>query len=225
MPTVEQACGAASGEAGVAVSAAERWSAVAAVASGVAAIAALIVTLQERDTPYKTALYSARWGAIADYSKASANLSTVLARTTILVPATVGDPHLLAAMSDREMLNAAKAARPAIDAWGEYIAASSAAGAPWSIQVNQRMAEAEGAGRAAYECYRRLGAYVEGEALPPDWLKALRGMAAGPCKNNREPDREAAFDTKAELVLRAMTDELRLDDDQFVPGAAHNEMD
>lgn len=207
------------------MNAAEKWSAVAAVASAVAAGAAVYVTLQERDTPYKTALYTARWDAISEYAKASANLSTTLALTTNAVPIAVGNPKLLAGMSEAQLLAAGKAARPAVSAWGDYIAASSSAGALWSKHVNDKMDEAEAAGRSAYECYRRLGAYIEGEALPSDYRSELIKMAAGPCNNNRASDHEDAFDAKAEMVLRAMTDELRLDDDQFVPGVAHNEMD
>lgn len=98
---------------------AEKSSAVAAVASALAALVALVITLQERHTPYKTALYSERWKAIEEYAQASANLSTALHQAAIAVPAEVGNPETLSKMSDAQLLAAAKGARPAITAWGQ----------------------------------------------------------------------------------------------------------
>lgn len=206
---------------------AEKWSAVAGVGSAVAAAFALIITLQERHTPYKTALYSARWNAIEAYARASANLSTALNLVAIQVPDEVGDPATLAKMSDDQMLAAAKVARPAITAWGDYIAESSAAGAPWSVKTHDAIDKAEADGRRAYECYRWIGAHIRGDPLPPWWLDYVRKMAAQPCqgfKNNNKSS-EADFDKSARDVLRAMTDELREDNDQFVPGGMHNSFD
>ena len=207
------------------MSSTERWSAVAAVASAVAAGLALIITLQERDTPYKTALYTARWQAIEDYAQASADLTTALNLAAIAVPPKASEPDALARMTDAELRQAAKAARPVIEAWGDFVARSSGAGAPWSIKVQDAIAKAEASGRNVYECYRRLGAYVEGETAPPGWWDHLRKIAREPCTHFKNKAGEAIFDRNAEMVLRAMTDELRQDDDQFVPGAGHNQMD
>ena len=162
---------------------AKSWSAVAGISSAAAAVFALIITLQERHTPYKTALYSARWSTIEEYARASANLSTALNLAAIAVPDEVGSPVTLAKMSDKQMLAAAKAARPAITAWGEYIAASSSTGAPWSIPTNRVMSRAESDGRRAYECYRQIEAKVEGDVIPPGWSDLFKKTAAAPCKN------------------------------------------
>lgn len=204
---------------------AEQWSALAALFSALAAGLALWVTLEERHTPYKTALYSARRTAIEDYARASANLSTALNLAAIAVPAKAGDPQTLAEMSDAELQSAAKAARPAIAAWGAYIADSSASEAPWSTNTHDAVDRAEASGRSAYECYRRLGAYVGGEAIPPGWWSELRQLAAEPCRGFRSKKREAQFDLDARNVLRAMTDELRQNSEEFVPGVEHNAMD
>lgn len=207
------------------MSAAEKWSAVAAIASAGAAFFALVITLQERDTPYKTALYTARWQAIENYAQASADLSTALHLAAVAVPPRASEPNTLMKMSDAELRQAARAARPAIEAWGDFIARSSGAGAPWSMKVQDAIAKAEASGKNVYECYRRLGAYVDGEPTPPGWWDHVRKIAPEPCTHFRDKERDAAFDRNAELVLRAMTDELRLDDDQFVPGASYNQID
>lgn len=204
---------------------AEHWAAVSAAASAVAALAAVTISIEERPTPYLAALYTARWSAIEEYARASANLSTALSLAAIRTPASAEDPESLSKMSDAELLAAARAARPAIAAWGEYIAASSSSEAPWSTKVHLAVSQAEGAGRNAYECYRLLGGYVDGDAIPPGWWKYLRSIAAKPCMNFRAKDRENNFDLTARLVLRAMTDELRTPSQQFVPGVQHNEMD
>lgn len=70
-------------------------SAVAGIGSAIAAFQAVQLASQERDTPYKTALYAARWEAIQEYARASANLSTALNLAAIAVPVEAERPQTL----------------------------------------------------------------------------------------------------------------------------------
>lgn len=196
-----------------------------AAASAAAADASALQAAAARVVPFEQAIYAARLAAIAEYARSSANLSSVLGRTAILVPIEAESPTTLRKMSDAELLKAAQVARPAIRAWQEYIASSSAVAAPWSTRIDEATQRAEQSGRRAYECFRWLGAYVDGEPIPADWWNRIRNEGAEYCDGFKHQVNERKFDFDARLVLRAMTDELREGDQQFVPGRPHPFMD
>lgn len=193
--------------------------------SFLAADAASTQVKMAKVTPFQAALYAARLSAIQEYARASADLSTALHLAIIRVPDTLEHPHTLQAMTDQELMKAAIAARPMIEAWGKYIAASSYVMAPFSLTVNAATDKAESSGRIAYECFRWVGMYIPGDNMPDGWWDRIRTDAAKYCRGFKDPNRESAFDIDARKVLRVMTDELRAGDEQFVPGKPHKMFD
>lgn len=202
-----------------------RAATIAALFSAVAAMGSLAVAFQERPTPFRSALYSARWQALSEYSEAAARFQSALKRAELSVFLTVDTPEQMQRMTDAQMEAAARAARPVWDAWDNYVAASSKANAFWSTDVHAVLSEAEKAGRAASACYMQLGVHTDDVSGRADWWRYLRGAAADNCRSIHDGTRAREFDLRARNVLRAMTDEARTADDQFIPGETKRLMD
>lgn len=201
---------------------------IAAVASAVAAVFSWRIAANAGSVPYKAAIYSERLQAISDYARASARFQSALSDANRDVPAIVDTPEDLAAASDEMMYNSAIAARPILAAWDDYIAETSGIQAPFSLKVHKAMSAAENAGQLAKGCYQTLGWRVDHVQNKPGWWDMIREKAKKPCLNIHDPKKHRAaaeFDRRARLVLRVMTDELRQDGEQFVPGVAHEPLD
>lgn len=197
-------------------------------ASAVAAVCALIITFQERSTPYKTALFSARCEAIKEYAEASTALQQEVSRLQQSVPIQITSSSGVSTLSDAQVAEISREAYKVYPAWQRYLETSNASAAFWSLETADVLEETRLDGRYAAECYlswgRRIVGAADAKAANSFRRKAALG-AATTCASALKQRGKSEFDWEADHVLRAMTDELRQNFEQFVPGKPHNAFD
>lgn len=189
-------------------------------ASASAARSAADQATAARIVPFQNAIYTARLASIAEYARVSSSLHSALHRAATGVPQAAESPSTLATMTEGELLAAATVARRSFAAWEAFTAASSAVFAPWDAPTVRFLQRASNSGRAAYECFRWLGAYVKGEPIPQGWWDRVRNEAARYCDGFKHVNNENRFDRDVSIALRVMTEKLRESDTQFVPNGS-----
>ena len=203
----------------------ELFSCVAAVASAVAAVCALTVSCQERSTPYKSSLYAARWSAIKDYSVGSTKFQSEVARIQAAVPKLVDTEAGIEQLSDEQLGKISLSVKGISGIWQSYLETSNGAMGLWSADASEVFDRARLAGHMASDCYQVLGQTTDINGNVPDVWEKIRADAKKYCIGIHSGRTATLFDRAAGDVLRRMTDDLREDDNQFVPGDFHNAMD
>ncbi|WP_210356596.1 MULTISPECIES: hypothetical protein [Sphingomonas] len=201
----------------------ETLSAIAALASAVAAIGAWKTANDTKPLPFDSSLYSARLASIEEYAEASARFQSALERAGVAA-SWIADGKPVTQWSDSQFEAAAVPARQMWQQWADYIAITSKTQALFSKNVMRAVQNSEIAGRAAYACFRWLGAPVPIGRLKV-YRQLVRANAQHDCEHVGETYLETSFDTAARLQLRMMTDELREPYGQFTPGRKHDALD
>ena len=199
-----------------------------AIASAVAAICALVVSCQERSTPYKTALFTARWEAIKEYAEASTALQQELSRLKESMPIQVGYAKGIASLTDAQIIDIAEEAHKIYPTWQRYLEISNGSAAFFSLDTSAVVEAARLEGRKAAMCYRLWGRRIAGGIDTTNLIKFRRksaSQAMSVCSEALKEKDKSDFDWAADKVLRAMTDELRENTDRFVPERPHNAFD
>ncbi|MBN8815342.1 MAG: hypothetical protein J0J06_07845 [Sphingomonas sp.] len=183
---------------------AERAATIAAIASALAAFAALGVSCSQSRVPFEAALYQARWQSSADFSFAMSQFYDRYDRVRIDMPDWVKDPGSYAAKTDNDYMEAARKARPILQAIGDFSAQVSKAATPWSKGTVVKISAVLSEGERLTDCFQKFATFTSLEDAPANWMSQMRALLPNECEGSLENTNLTKIQELARTASQAM---------------------
>lgn len=194
---------------------ASEWSALAAGLSALSALIALIITINQADTPYQQSLYQERWRAYNEFARSSSHLSGVMANAEGSITNNLDSETGLAKMKASDFLKASDASSEVLKAHRAYTETTSGIAGPWPTKVVQLIDAADHASMEAVRCDALIGGHGLDMKDRSDWWAYVRDDAATTCKDYHKARTHKLFDVATSAALGAMAESIRRHDSEF----------
>ena len=154
---------------------------------------------QERLTPFRAALYSAKVEAFKDYARASSRYDASIRKAMYDVPVTVAQPVYIQNRTDDEWREIARSTNFVMGEHALLIREMSVAAGLWPDDTWELLKKAETASTELADCYSLLGGKLDIK-MTDEWRAQLRSETAQRCADMHVGKQLTAYMNATELA-------------------------
>ena len=163
---------------------------------------------QERLTPFRAALYTAKVDSFKDYARASSRYDAAIRKAMYDVPNRVNEPEYIEKRTDDEWREIARATNFVIDQHALLIGEMSAVNGLWPEDTFKLLVNAQNASTALADCYSLIGGKPN-IPMADEWRAQLRAETAERCGDMHVGKQLSEYVNATNLVLESMRSDIR----------------